>query len=135
VIQTYARANKLPLDVMMFMTEVTGKAPDQVTEPAPLGCYIHGCVLEGARWDKEEGVLKESAPNELRQALPVIQVVPVTTQQYSLAGYYECPVYTNMQRANVYSPAVSSFTLRTAEPAKKWVLASVAVLLQDDLAS
>lgn len=49
VIQTYARANKLPLDVMMFTTEVTNKTVEQVTEPAPLGCYIHGCVLEGAR--------------------------------------------------------------------------------------
>lgn len=49
VIQTYARANKLPLDVMMFTTEVTNKTIEQVTEPAPLGCYIHGCVLEGAR--------------------------------------------------------------------------------------
>lgn len=85
------------------------------------------------RWDKEEGVLKESVPNELRQALPVIQVKPVTTQDYSLQGYYECPVYTNMQRANVYSPAVSTFTLRTSEPGHKWVLASVAILLQDDL--
>jgi dynein heavy chain len=85
------------------------------------------------RWDKEEGVLKEAAPNELRQALPVIQVKPVTTQEYSLDGCYGCPVYTNAQRANVYAPAVSTFTLRTAEPAAKWVLASVAVLLQDDL--
>lgn len=49
VIQTYARANKLPLDVMMFTTEVTNKTVEQVTEPASLGCYIHGCVLEGAR--------------------------------------------------------------------------------------
>lgn len=49
VIQTYARANKLPLDVMMFTTEVTNKTVEQVTEAAPLGCYIHGCVLEGAR--------------------------------------------------------------------------------------
>lgn len=49
VIQTYARANKLPLDVMMFTTEVTNKTVEQVTDPAPLGCYIHGCVLEGAR--------------------------------------------------------------------------------------
>ena len=80
-------------------------------------------------------MLKDAVPNELRQALPVIQVKPVTTEQYTLAGYYECPVYTNMQRASVYSPAVSNFTLRTAEPAQKWVLASVAILLQDDLAA
>lgn len=79
-------------------------------------------------------MLKDSNPNELHQAMPVIQVKPVTQEQYSQAGYYQCPVYTNMQRANVYSPSVSVFTLRTAEPAHKWVLASVALLLQDDLA-
>lgn len=50
VMQTYARANKLPLDVMRFMTEVTSKTVEQVTEPAAVGCYIHGLVLEGARW-------------------------------------------------------------------------------------
>ena len=86
------------------------------------------------RWDKEEAVLKESNPNELHQVMPVIQVKPVTSDQYTREGYYYCPVYTNMQRANVYSPSVSAFTLRTAEPAHKWVLASVALLLQDDLA-
>lgn len=80
-------------------------------------------------------MLKEAVPNELRQALPVIQVKPVTTSEFSLEGYYECPVYTNMQRANVYSAVVSNFTLKTAEPANKWALASVAILLQDDLAA
>jgi hypothetical protein len=42
-------ANKLPLDVMMFTTEVTTKSVEQVTEPAPLGCYIYGLCIEGAR--------------------------------------------------------------------------------------
>ncbi|KAI8464229.1 MAG: flagellar alpha dynein [Monoraphidium minutum] len=126
VMQTYARANRLPLDVMRFVTDVT--------EAAPLGCYIHGLVLEGARWDREEGRLRDSAPGELHQQMPVIQVRPVTADCHDLAGYYQCPVYTNMQRANVYSPCVSTFTLRSAEGAAKWVLASVALLLQDDLA-
>lgn len=110
------------------------------TAPSPPLCAAAAacrrCVRglpAGCRWDKEEGLLKDSAPNELRQALPVLQVIPVTTQEYSLAGCYACPVYTNMQRANVYAPAVSTFTLRTAEPPAKWVLASVAVLLEDDL--
>jgi hypothetical protein len=48
--------------------------PAQVTEAAPLGCYVHGLVLEGAAWDREEGRLKESAPGQLRQQMPVIQV-------------------------------------------------------------
>jgi dynein heavy chain, axonemal len=49
VMQTYARAHRLPLDVMMFMTEVTSKLPEQITTPAAVGCYVHGLVLEGAR--------------------------------------------------------------------------------------
>lgn len=57
-----------PLQVTRFTSA------EQVTEPAPLGVYIHGLVLEGARWDKEDGVLKESNPNELHPMLPVIQV-------------------------------------------------------------
>ncbi|DBA86689.1 TPA: Dynein alpha chain, flagellar outer arm [Trebouxia sp. C0004] len=134
VMQTYARQHKLPLDVMKFRTDVTTKSVEQITEAAPVGCYIHGLCLEGARWDKEDGVLKDSLPNQLHPALPVLQVVPVTIDEYSLQGYYSCPVYTNMQRANVYSPIVSNFTMKTDEPSHKWVLASVAVLLQDELA-
>lgn len=64
----------------------------------------------------------------------MVQVVPVTIDQYNLDGYYSCPVYTNMQRANVYSPIVSTFTMKTEDAPHKWVLASVAVLLQDELA-
>lgn len=134
VMQTYARSNQLPLDRMKFMTDVTNKSEEQITEPSALGVYIHGLTLEGARWDKEEGCIKESLPNELHPALPVIRVRPVTQEEFNLDGYYECPVYTNMQRANVYSPIVSTFTLKTQDPPSKWILASVAILLQDELA-
>ena len=40
--QTYARQHKLPLDVMKFRTDVTTKSVEQITEAAPVGCYIHG---------------------------------------------------------------------------------------------
>lgn len=39
-----------------------------------------GLCLEGARWDKEDGVLKESLPNQLHPALPVIQVRAVSVR-------------------------------------------------------
>jgi hypothetical protein len=60
------------------------------------------------------------------------EVVPVTVDEYSLEGQYACPVYVKMQRANVYSPLVSVFTLQKEAP-QKWVVASVALLLQDEL--
>lgn len=131
--QTYARANKLPLDVMKFMTEVTTKTADQVTEPAGEGIFIHGLIIEGARWDKAEGILRDSNPKELHPTMPVIQIKPVTQDKYTTQGYYVCPVYVNMQRANVYSPIVSTFTLRTKDAPSKWTLASVSLLMQDEL--
>ena len=135
IMQNYARANKLPLDVMKFMTEITARtSASQVTEPAPEGCYVHGLCIEGARWDRESGALADSNPSELHPAMPVILVRPVTADKYTSEGYYQCPVYTNMQRANNYSPLAGVFTLKTNDPASKWVLASVSLLMQDDLA-
>ena len=132
--QTYARANQLPLDVMRFMTDVTTMSAEDVTEDGGDSKFIYGCCLEGARWDGEAGALAESHPNELHPSLPVLRVRPVHSDDYCLDGYYSCPVYVNMQRANVYSPIVSTFTLKSAHAVSKWVLASVAILLQDELA-
>lgn len=43
VMQTYARANKLPLDVMRFVTDVTNKTPDQVgARPRGAGACVRG---------------------------------------------------------------------------------------------
>jgi len=132
--QIYARANKLPLDVMRFSTEVTTKRAEDCTEYPAEGAYIHGLTMEGARWDVKAGLLADSLPKELRFLMPVLRVVPLTADKYDTAGSYICPVYVNMQRANVYSAQVSSFTLKTDVPVQKWVTASVALLLQDELA-
>lgn len=45
--QQYARKHQLPLDMMRFLVEVTGKAPGSVTEPAAEGLFVHGLTLEG----------------------------------------------------------------------------------------
>ena len=133
VMQTYARANKLPLDAMKFVTDVTTKQPEQLSEPAADGAYVHGLWLEGARWDVKAGVLKDSLPKEIRQPMPVMQIKPVTADKYNIKPYYICPLYMNGQRANVYSPCVSTeFTLRTKDAGSKWTLASVALLLQNE---
>ena len=134
--QVYARANQLPLDVMKFHTEVTRLQPSDIEEYSEEGTYIHGLTMEGARWDQDQGMVMDSKPKELRCLLPVIKVIPVTADKYDTDGYYMCPVYMNMQRANVYSAQVSTFTLKHPEdqPPVKWTLASVALLMQDELA-
>jgi len=126
---------------MKFMTEVT-KFTDvsQVTEAPAFGdgAYIYGLTMEGARWDVKAGVVKSSNPKELRCAMPVTKIVPVNADKYDNKGYYMCPVYANMQRANVYSAQVSTFSLKLhnddSNNPDRWTLASVALLLQDELA-
>jgi dynein heavy chain len=139
VMQAYARSRGLPLDELRFLVEVTGKAPEALDAPAPDGgMYVHGLTLEGARWEPADNCLRDSAPGQLRQALPVLLVRPVAAEEYSRAlaagDLYLCPVYANGQRANVYSPLVATFTLRSADAPAKWVLASTALLLQDETA-
>ncbi|GAB4813657.1 hypothetical protein N2152v2_000703 [Parachlorella kessleri] len=99
--------------------------------------FLTAIMQVSARWDTEGNCIADSYANELHPTVPVIWCRPMTLQDYSLAlkeeTYYECPVYINMQRANVYSPLISVFTLRTKEPASKWTLASVALLMQDEL--
>jgi dynein heavy chain len=136
--QVYARANKLPLDVMKFVTEVTKvTAVDQITEVLTSGAFLHGVTMEGARWNSKTGLVNESLPKELRCLMPIMKVVPLHSDNYPAAskGHYLCPVYANMQRANVYSAQVSIFTLKTKDDQVKWVLASCALLLQDELAA
>lgn len=41
----------------------------------------------------------------------------------------------NAPGIQVYSPLVAQVTLKTREPPSKWVLASVALLLQDEFAA
>ena len=56
VMQQYARLHRLPLDVMRFTVEVTGRQAGGVTEPAPDGgMYIHGLTLEGG-WGGNGGM-------------------------------------------------------------------------------
>ena len=140
-LQQYARTRRLPLDELRFLVEVTGRQPEGLQAEPPRqdgGVYVHGLTLEGARWDAADGCLRDSAPGQLRHALPVLLVRPVTADAFAAAvaagDLYLCPVYANGQRANVYSPLVSTFTLRTRDPPSKWVLASTALLLQDELA-
>jgi dynein heavy chain len=159
--QVTARKNSLPLDNMSLDTFVTrmlkesdAKSNKQYPED---GIFVHGLLMEGARWTDEEesgddvytvgtepptpcaGYLIESRPKQLLTPMPLIYVRAVQVQSNWLpraVGYlrndpelFECPVYTTTARGHTF---VFLATLKTVDPTHRWVLAGVALFLQSD---
>lgn len=86
----------------------------------------HVCVLSGARWDTQSGIISEAVLRDLTPAMPVLYVRAVPAQELELKNTYECPVYRTKQRGSTY---VWTLHLRTKQPPAKWIVAGVAVLL------
>ena len=158
IMQVTARKKKLPLDLMTLDTHITRMyRPDDAVNLGSYpedGLFVHGLMIEGARWTDEEesvdylstvghtqcaGVLTDSKLKQLLTILPLIYVKAVPVQPSwapEKVGYlrgdpkvYECPVYLTSARGNTF---VFLSTLKTVDPVHKWVLAGVALLMQSD---
>jgi dynein heavy chain len=146
IMQVTARKNQWPLDKvrrcevglrtggshttqMVLATEVTKKIqPEEVGAAPREGAYIYGLFIEGARWDLTGGLLKDSLMKELYPLMPVIYLKAIPRDKQETKDIYRCPLYSTRRRGPTY---VWSLTLRTKDPEFKWILAGVALLLQD----
>lgn len=156
--QVTARKRKLPLDSMSLDTHVTRmyRAADAVVQGVypEDGAFVHGLILEGARWTDDEesadmsytvgstvcaGALCESRLKQLLSPMPVLYVRAVQVQPEWIpesVGYlrrdpalYECPVYFTSARGGSF---VFLAVLKTRDPVHRWILAGVAMLMQSD---
>lgn len=143
VMQTTARAYQWPLDDVETFTDITKMDWEEATAQPEEGAYVHGIYIEGARWDREAGELKDSILRELAPQMPIIHLKAIPTKERRMTGYYDCPVYYVSQRGGGNPPGSYVFfgQLRTSTPtvatlygiyAYKWVLAGVGMLLQVD---
>eukprot|EP00742_Colponemidia_sp_Colp-10_P026906 GILJ01033111.1.p1 GENE.GILJ01033111.1~~GILJ01033111.1.p1 ORF type:complete len:344 (-),score=47.18 GILJ01033111.1:90-1091(-) len=130
VMQTTARKFEYPLDNMTIETHATTMMDPASVQTAPeTGVYIHGLYLEGARWDTEKGVLRDSFLKELYPAVPVVWVKSVKLEEKVKQEIYECPVYVTSQRGPTF---VFTATMKTKDEPHKWILGGVALLMSLD---
>merc|ERR1712216_1107231 len=75
ILQTTARKDDQPLDQMYIWTDITTWMDEaECTAYAEDGMYIHGCCMEGARWDSKKGVVADSFAKDLHPMMPLINV-------------------------------------------------------------
>lgn len=133
--QKTARSKTLPLDNMALETIVTSMMePDQISGPPEEGAYIHGMFLEGAGWEygDNDGYLIDQKLKELHPILPIINVIAIEVDKKDYTGKYMCPVYYTTQRGPTYIFTADLKMESYDSDDSKWILAGVAVILNDD---
>merc|ERR1712098_39616 len=56
------------------------------------GVYMNGLVIEGARWDSDNGYLEESRPMDLLTPMPIVHFKPTEAKKKS-RGFYQASCY------------------------------------------
>ena len=85
LVQATCRKNLWPLDKSTLYTQVTQwTSPEDVTERAHSGCFVHGLYIEGAGWDVQRSTLVKQNPKELIQNLPIMKVIPIEAHKLKL---------------------------------------------------
>mmetsp|Transcript_17913 Transcript_17913/g.16185 ORF Transcript_17913/g.16185 Transcript_17913/m.16185 type:complete len:3436 (+) Transcript_17913:1-10308(+) len=137
------------LDEMVYQTEVMHMEKVESVKSSPAeGCYIHGLLLEGAAWSKDQQQLVESEPKTLFVPLPILQVSAISVKpvddikapkpeeirakKESGDKIYECPCYKYRSRTDRYFIFFVSLKCNADKNREFWTLRNVGLLCNTD---
>ena len=127
IMQITSQKNKMELDKLVIMTDVSRKTVEQTDGRARDGAWVTGLSLEGARWNIATGTIEECEPREMFSALPVVCCRAIISDKMEKTGIFMCPVYKTAFRGPTY---VFTACLRSKLPSAKWILAGACMLLE-----
>ncbi|KAK7490596.1 hypothetical protein BaRGS_00018199, partial [Batillaria attramentaria] len=137
VMQNFARKYTIPIDKLAFDFEVL--KVDKVDKPPDDGAFVWGLFLDGARWDRQHGVLAEQLPKVLNEALPVMRLKPALMARIDTSdNRYRCPVYKTSERKGTLSTTghstnfVLPILLNTEKKVAHWIMRGCACLCQQN---
>lgn len=122
------------------------------------GVYVNGIFIDGARWDKNRGVLAEQIPKVLIEGMPAIHLTvsgfwfstfctfattvmlnilqPIKILELPNDSRYKCPLYKTTERRGILSTTghstnfVLHMLLKTNQNASHWIKRSAALICQ-----
>jgi dynein heavy chain len=126
IMQLTCQQQSLELNKLQVFTEVTKRDVKQIDVAARDGAFVTGMFLEGARWDNNANCLEESKPKEMFFKMPVVNCRAGIVTDKEEKNVFACPTYCVPTRRPFY---VFAAQLRTKQPAAKWILGGVALIL------
>eukprot|EP00927_Polykrikos_kofoidii_P032000 TRINITY_DN2738_c0_g4_i1.p1 TRINITY_DN2738_c0_g4~~TRINITY_DN2738_c0_g4_i1.p1 ORF type:complete len:2178 (+),score=489.64 TRINITY_DN2738_c0_g4_i1:748-6534(+) len=104
VLQNFARCEKIAIDRCIWNYEVMEKSFEAHVTP-PVGAYVHGLFLNGARWDDKNMCIEDSLPKVLWEEMSPLWLKPVGVDNDETNHHkqYSCPVYKTSERKGVLS--------------------------------
>lgn len=129
------------LDTVGYYAEMKDwEGAAQVREPAGEGVYVHGLMIEGARWnpsirtkDGRKGSLDELQGKQRVDSLPVVRITVVPKDQANSRlrdkRVYPCPLYRYAKRTDLHIVFMFGLnTLLEGKTCQHWILRGVAAL-------